>query len=92
MVTAIDSALNITSKTTAFGEGETVIRAKNLNVSVEKDSVEAFSNKTEIIRDGFVLDLSNGTFDNITEREIELQVCYVDKNNLIDGLLKRCVT
>ena len=71
---ALDSAINITSSTTAFGEGEKIIKKPNLNVSIEKDSIDTFLNRSEIKRDGFSLDIANTTLENVTATEMELQV------------------
>lgn len=80
LIGTLDSAINITSSTIAFGEGEKVTRQKNLNVSIEKDSAEMFLNRSEIKRDGFILDLQNDTLENITATELELQVCELKRN------------
>lgn len=84
LLSALDLAVNITSTTTASGEGEKIIKQKNLNVSIEKDSTDTFLNRSEIKRDGFSLDMTNGTLDNVTATEMEIQVSF-DKNKYINN-------
>jgi len=84
LMSALDLAVNITSTTTASGEGEKIIKKNNLNVSIEKDSTETFLNRSEIKRDGFSLDMTNGTLDNVTATEMEIQVSF-DKNKYINN-------
>ncbi|XP_052071086.1 uncharacterized protein LOC127709521 [Mytilus californianus] len=83
LIGTLDSAINITSSTIAFGEGEKVVQQNNLNVSIEKDSTEMFLNRSEIKRDGFSLDLQNDTLENITATELELQVSVFKKSPLL---------
>lgn len=58
----------------AFAEPEKVIRKENLNVSLEKNHLEHFKNKTVIKRDGFLFDFNNDTLENVTATDIQLKV------------------
>ncbi|VDI63637.1 Hypothetical predicted protein [Mytilus galloprovincialis] len=77
---ALDEAFNITSSTVAFAEPEKVIRKENLNVSLEKNHLEHFKNKTVIKRDGFLFDFNNETLENVTATDIQLKVAVFKKS------------
>jgi hypothetical protein len=74
MFDALDEAFNITSSIMAYAESEKTIRKENINISLEKDNIEHFTNKSIIKRDGFTFDFNNETLGNVTATHIQLKV------------------
>jgi len=74
MFDALDEAFNITSSTVEYAESEKTIRKENINISLEKNSIEHFINKSSITRDGFTFKFNNETLGNVTATNIQLKV------------------
>lgn len=58
----------------SYGEGANRHVADNLILSIEKDSVAHFINKSTIERDGFNFEMNNETFENISAVNVDVQV------------------
>lgn len=74
MFESVNDALDTTAATTSPGEGEQLINKTDLTLSVEKDSKEAFLNKSVITRKGMSLQFDNESLSNVTDTNMELQV------------------
>ena len=71
---AIDTINNVNSLTVSYGEGAKRDVADNLILTIEKDSVAHFINKSTIERDGFNFEMNNETFENISAVNVDVQV------------------
>lgn len=58
----------------SYGEGAKRDVADNLILTIEKDSVAHFINKSTIERDGFNFEMNNETFENISAVNVDVQV------------------
>lgn len=74
MFESVNDALDTTSNSMSPGEGEQLINQTDLTLSVEKDSKEAFLNKSVITRKGMSLQFDNESLSNVTDTNMELQV------------------
>ncbi|CAC5409625.1 PKD1L2 [Mytilus coruscus] len=79
-----DNALDTTAATTSPGEGEQLINKTDITLSVEKDSKDAFLNKSVVKRKGMSLQFNNDSLANVTDgTNMDLQVTVVDKSQLL---------
>ncbi|XP_052068318.1 uncharacterized protein LOC127707695 isoform X2 [Mytilus californianus] len=79
-----DDALDTTAATTSPGEGEQLINKTDITLSVEKDSKDAFLNKSAVYRKGMSLKFDNDSLANVTDgTNMDLQVTVVDKSPLL---------
>ena len=58
----------------SYGEGVKQDIADNLNLSIEKDSVDHFINNSILERDGFNFEMNSETFENISAVNVDVQV------------------
>lgn len=75
LLKSIDTINDVNSIKVATGQGDPAIQElDNVYFSVEKDTVESFVNKSSIKRKDFTFDFGNGTFNNISDGNVQLQV------------------
>ncbi|XP_052071968.1 uncharacterized protein LOC127710241 [Mytilus californianus] len=79
----IDTVNEVNSINVAYGQGPYEIRSANLQLTIEKDSVSNLINKTKLHRNGFTFDMENGTFTNITDENVEIQVSVLETSPMI---------
>lgn len=75
LIESVNDALDSTAATISPGEGEQLINKTDITLSVEKDSKDAFLNKSVVYRKGMSLQFDNNSLTNVTEgTNMDLQV------------------